>query len=108
LTVMPFIDLTRLQGRQSITSLMDSYYDRVQELGGVISGARADGRIRAPFAEKQVGKEMRELFSKVKEIFDPHGILNPEVKLGTDVRELIKRLRADYNLRRFSDHQPRV
>ncbi|MCL1930001.1 FAD-binding oxidoreductase [Candidatus Saccharibacteria bacterium] len=107
LTVMPFIDLARLEGRQSVVGLMESYYDKVQELGGVISGARADGRIRAPFAEKQVGKEIHELFSKVKEIFDPRGILNPEVKLGTDVRELIKRLRVEYNLTHFSDHQPR-
>lgn len=107
LTVMPFIDLARLEGRQSIITLMGSYYDKVQELGGVISGARTDGRIRAPFAEKQVGKEIHELFSKVKEIFDPRGILNPEVKLGTDVRDLIKRLRSDYNIRNFSDHQPR-
>jgi FAD/FMN-containing dehydrogenase len=107
LTVMPFVDLQRLEGRQSIIGLMENYYDQVQKLGGVISGARADGRIRAPFAEKQVGKEVRELFSKVKEIFDPRGILNPEVKLGTDVRDLIKRLRSDYNLRHLSDHQPR-
>jgi glycolate oxidase len=107
LTVMPFIDLARLEGRQSIIGFMESYYDKVQELGGTISGARADGRIRAPFAEKQVGKELHELFSKVKEIFDPRGILNPEVKLGTDVRDLIKRLRGDYNLRHLSNHQPR-
>jgi FAD/FMN-containing dehydrogenase len=107
LTVMPFIDLTRLEGRQSVIGLMESYHKLVRELGGVMAGARADGRLRAPFAEKQVGKEVHELYSKVKEIFDPRGLLNPKVKLGTDVRDLIRQLRSDYNINNLSDHQPR-
>ncbi|MDR1300117.1 MAG: FAD-binding oxidoreductase [Candidatus Nomurabacteria bacterium] len=107
LTVMPFIDLTKLQDRQNIITMMNRYYSDVLELGGAISGSKGDGRLRAPFSERQSGEQLSEVFAKVKEIFDPHGILNPNVKIGTDVRELITKFRSEYNNHRLSDHQPR-
>jgi FAD/FMN-containing dehydrogenase len=107
LTVMPFVDLARLEDRQNIITLMNRYYTDVLKLDGVISGSRAEGRLRTPFGERQSGDELKELFSKIKEIFDPMGILNPNVKLGTDVRELIARFRSEYSNHRLNDHQPR-
>ena len=51
-------------------------------LGGTVSGEHGDGRLRAPLLEAQYGSEVMELFRLVKQSFDPHGILNPGVKLG--------------------------
>ena len=42
-----------------------------------------DGRLRAPFAERLFGAEVVSLFREVKAAFDPRGILNPGVKLGS-------------------------
>jgi FAD/FMN-containing dehydrogenase len=55
----------------------------VLELGGTPSGEHGDGRLRAPLAERLYGAEMTQLFHLVKRAFDPDGILNPGVKLGS-------------------------
>ena len=51
------------------------------ELGGTVSGEHGDGRLRAPVLETVWGAEMVGLFRRVKEAFDPAGILNPGVKV---------------------------
>ncbi|MBK8003046.1 MAG: FAD-binding oxidoreductase [Gemmatimonadetes bacterium] len=53
-------------------------------LGGTVSGEHGDGRLRAPFLEAQYGTEVMDLFRLVKRSFDPRGILNPGVKLGSE------------------------
>jgi FAD/FMN-containing dehydrogenase len=52
-------------------------------LGGTVSGEHGDGRLRAPLLLAQYGPEIMGLFHRVKQSFDPHGILNPGVKLGS-------------------------
>ena len=60
-------------------------YDRVTAgviaLGGTTSGEHSDGRIRAGALRRLYGHEIVDLFQRVKEAFDPAGILNPGVKL---------------------------
>jgi FAD/FMN-containing dehydrogenase len=108
LTVMPFVDLTKLEDRQKIINLMNKYYTEVANLGGVIAGQRGEGRLRSPFGDRQSGDKLSELYGKIKEIFDPEGILNPNVKVGTSVRELVEKFRSEYNTKRFNDHRPRA
>jgi hypothetical protein len=51
-------------------------------LGGTMSGEHGDGRLRAPFLERQFGAAYVEGCRRVKAAMDPHGILNPGVKLA--------------------------
>jgi FAD/FMN-containing dehydrogenase len=53
-------------------------------LGGTVSGEHGDGRLRAPLLEALYGPEILDLFRRVKTAFDPCGIFNPGVKLGSD------------------------
>jgi FAD/FMN-containing dehydrogenase len=53
----------------------------VEALGGTLSGEHGDGRLRARSLHGVYGPEIVELFRRVKEAFDPVGILNPGVKL---------------------------
>jgi FAD/FMN-containing dehydrogenase len=48
----------------------------VVEFGGSISGEHGDGIARTPFLKLQYPKS-HEAFRKVKNLFDPSGILNP-------------------------------
>jgi FAD/FMN-containing dehydrogenase len=86
---------------------MNRYYSDVLDMGGVMAGTRGEGRLRSPFTKKQTGDPLYEVFAKVKEIFDPKDILNPGVKFNTDVKDLIVKLRSEYNLARHSNHRPR-
>jgi len=47
-----------------------------KKLGGVPSGEHGDGLLRTPYM-KEIWGEMYPYFEKVKNIFDPHFILNP-------------------------------
>ncbi|HXE57795.1 MAG TPA: FAD-linked oxidase C-terminal domain-containing protein, partial [Gemmatimonadales bacterium] len=64
-----------------VAALLDEVTEAVVRLGGTISGEHGDGRLRAPYLERQYGSEVVELFRRVKRAFDPHAILNPGIKL---------------------------
>jgi Fe-S oxidoreductase len=49
----------------------------VGEFRGSLSGEHGDGRARAPYIEKVLGKEMMPVLKQVKEIWDPNYIFNP-------------------------------
>ncbi len=66
-----------------VAALLDDVTDAVVRLDGTPSGEHGDGRLRAPLLPQVFGGELLDLFGKVKRAFDPDGILNPGVKLGT-------------------------
>lgn len=108
LHVHPLLDLSKLTDRQRVLKIMGDYYKKVVELGGSIAGEHNDGRLRTPFVRMQVGDELVDVFEKVKQGFDPHGVLNPGVKTGTDVKQLVDMLRKEYSIVHFADHLPRT
>lgn len=107
LHMRPYLDLSQLGDRQKAFKIMDDYYALIIELGGTVSGEHGDGRLRAPYLEKMYGKEVYELFQKVKKIFDPYGTLNPGVKMGTSSDDLKALLRHEYSISHLYEHLPR-
>jgi FAD/FMN-containing dehydrogenase len=108
LHVHPLLDLSKLTDRQKMLKLMSEYYKMVVDMGGSIAGEHSDGRLRVPFMRLQVGDELIELFEKLKVGFDPHGVLNPGVKVGTDMKQLVDMLRKEYSIVHLADHLPRT
>lgn len=47
--------------------------------GGTVSGEHGTGRIKAAWARKEVGVVAERLQQEIKAVFDPYGIMNPEV-----------------------------
>jgi FAD/FMN-containing dehydrogenase len=76
-------ELSRPDWPARIETLFQEVSDAAIELGGTISGEHGDGRLRAPLLERQYGPEIMNLFSRLKTAFDPLGIFNPGVKLGS-------------------------
>ena len=107
LHLQPFLDLSKVGDRQKVFKLMDEYYDIVLSMGGSTCGEHNDGRLRAPYLKKSYGPEMYELFKQVKHIFDPHGTLNPGVKLD-DGSDLVAMLRHEYSIPSLADHFPHI
>jgi FAD/FMN-containing dehydrogenase len=75
-------DLSRPDWADALRGLYGDVTDAVIRLGGVPSGEHGDGRLRAGTLERVYGPEVVALFRRVKETFDPAGILNPGIKLG--------------------------
>lgn len=108
LHLQPFLDLSTLGDRQKVFKIMDEYYKMVLDLGGSTCGEHNDGRLRAPFLPKVYGPEMYEVFRQVKKIFDPHGTLNPGVKIDVTLKDLVPILRHEYSMEHLADHLPRT
>jgi FAD/FMN-containing dehydrogenase len=103
----PKLNLGQVGDRQKVFRLMDAYNKLVLELGGSISGAAGDGRLRTPYLEGLYGPEQYALLAKVKQIFDPYGTLNPGVKFGSSLDDIKEMIRTDYNFDHLYDHLPR-
>jgi len=95
--LQPMLNLSILGDRQKAFKLMDAYYGLVLDLGGTISGEHNDGRLRAPYMKTMYPPRVYEAFARVKQIFDPHNILNPGVKFGTAKEDLVTMMRHEYS-----------
>lgn len=102
----PQLDLSNVGDRQKVFTLADSLYKTATGLGGSLSASAGEGRIRAPYARELYGPEFYELVKKTKQIFDPHGILNPGVKT-TSLDDLKAMLRTEYSSIHRHEHLPR-
>jgi FAD/FMN-containing dehydrogenase len=107
LHLQPHLNLGQVGDRQKAFRLMDEYYKIVSDLGGSPTGEHNDGRLRAPYLEKVYGPEVYALLQRVKQIFDPYGILNPGVKFGSSIDDIKALIRPDFELGHFYDHMPR-
>jgi len=47
-------------------------------LGGTLSGEHGVGLSKLPFLDRQLGPTERELMRRIKRVFDPFGIMNPD------------------------------
>ena len=56
---------------------VEKLFDLTLKLGGTLSGEHGIGTTKAKFMEKEVGKSGIEFMKKVKQAFDPDGIINP-------------------------------
>jgi FAD/FMN-containing dehydrogenase len=108
LHMQPLLDLSQTGDRQKIFRLIDDYYNMVIEMGGSTTGEHNDGRLRGPYLQQLYGQQVYEVFSKVKQIFDPYNTLNPGVKMNVTIEDLKPILRNEYSLDHLFEHMPRL
>lgn len=87
--IIPLMDLTKPFSSDIILELSDKVYDLILSYGGSITAEHNDGIIRTPYLEKMYGREIYEIFKKIKNIFDSKNIFNPGKKVGGS-KEYIK------------------
>lgn len=101
-----FLDLRKLGDRQKLFKLNQEYAELVMRLGGTITGISGEGRMMAVHAPLQYGADMANAFREVKKAADPHGTLNPGVKLDVGAKELTELLRKDFSYGSFMQFAP--
>ena len=70
-------DLTDEQWNESLPRAITELFQRVVELGGTISGEHGIGWVQKRYLPLAVSPAELDLMRRVKEVFDPNGILNP-------------------------------
>ena len=89
----PLLDLSEPADVDKMRAIADDVFSLAWSLGGSISGEHADGLVRAAFVRKQYGDEYYELLCRIKNIFDPDGLMNPGKIINSDPDVMVKNLR---------------
>jgi FAD/FMN-containing dehydrogenase/Fe-S oxidoreductase len=91
LHIRPIFSLKEPGGIQTLRLLEERMSDLVEEYGGCMSAEHGDGLARSEWIPKMFGPELVRAFEKVKDAFDPQGIMNPG--------KIVRAPRMDENLR---------
>jgi FAD/FMN-containing dehydrogenase/Fe-S oxidoreductase len=73
----PLFNLKTEEGLRFFRGIATDVAALVKKYRGSLSGEHGDGRLRGEFIQFMVGPECYAMMRRVKETFDPHGILNP-------------------------------
>jgi FAD/FMN-containing dehydrogenase/Fe-S oxidoreductase len=93
LHLRPYLDLSDPVDVEKMRAIANDVFSLAWSLGGSISGEHADGLVRAAFVRKQYGDEYYELLCRIKNIFDPDGLMNPGKIINSDPDVMVKNLR---------------
>ena len=92
----PLFNLKTPEGLKFFRGIATDIAHLVKKYRGSLSGEHGDGRLRGEFIPLMVGPECYAMMRRVKETFDPHGILNPGKIIDTPP--------MDSHLRHSPDH----
>jgi len=63
--------------RPAVDSAIRALFEAVVEMGGTLSGEHGIGALKAPYLGLEQSEALIALQRRVKDVFDPRGVLNP-------------------------------
>lgn len=97
----PLLDLADPADIRMLKILVDSVFDLVHGLGGVVSGEHGDGRLRSAYIQRQY-PEIFPLFQEIRKLLDPSHLMNPEIKAAFAPDPMMRHLRYGQAYRRVN------
>lgn len=76
----PLLDPGLPSDRRMLEEIMEESFETVWKMGGSMTGEHGDGMLRAPYVARQYPRSYG-VMKKIRETFDPKGMLNPGVKI---------------------------
>jgi len=98
------LDLTKPADRHKVLKLLAEWAVLVSSHDGYLISEAAEGRLKAPFAYKDLENDAKQLFASIRDIFDPMGIMNTGVKQDVDLKKLVSEMRTDYDKADFAGY----
>ncbi|MEE8133078.1 MAG: FAD-linked oxidase C-terminal domain-containing protein, partial [Nitrososphaerales archaeon] len=77
----PLLDMGKDEEIKIMKEVTNDLLKAITSVNGSISGEHGDGLARSEFIRDVYGDEVYQLFVKVKELFDPKNIMNPNKKI---------------------------
>jgi glycolate oxidase len=77
----PIIDIEQTSEIDLLENLAKQVFKKVINYGGTITGEHGDGLARSKYVQMVYGTRLYSLFKRIKQIFDPHLIMNPGKKV---------------------------
>lgn len=92
-SIHPVLTLSKTADKQKALKLLDELAKIVVAHNGSYITDGGEGRLKVPFVSRLRDAGVNSLYSDIKKVCDPHGILSPGVKVGTDLRNLVALLK---------------
>ncbi|TKX31016.1 FAD-binding and (Fe-S)-binding domain-containing protein [Campylobacter aviculae] len=84
--------------KENFAKFMDDMVNLVLSLKGSTKAEHGTGRMMAPFVEQEWGEKAYKLNKKIKNIFDPKNLFNPDVIICDDPKIHIKNLKQSQKI----------
>ena len=91
---LPLFDMKKVSDRQKLVKILSDIAVLIQKFDGSLAGRSGDGRLKAAVSQKLMSEDEAQLYRQIKQIFDPHNILNPGVKQEIPAKDLVSQLNA--------------
>ena len=91
--ILAEFDFSKVADRQKALKFVADLGVLLAKVDGEFAYGAGEGRVFGHFVARNIGKEIEDIYSQIKDIFDPMHILNPGVKGRPDTKELIKSVR---------------
>lgn len=90
--IIPLMDFEDPNTENIILELTPKVYSLVKKYEGSMSAEHNDGIIRTPFLPLMFGEKISQVFTEIKEAFDPKIIFNPGKKVGGTIDDISKHI----------------
>ena len=90
----PVFDLEEEGFNKKATAFLRAGAFIIDRQGGKLAGGTSEGRLKAVITNTTMLEPEKNLYSKIKEIFDRNGILNPDTKLGASSKFTLTHFRS--------------
>ncbi len=101
LHLRPILNLKTSEGQRMFRVIAEEIAALVKKYQGSLSGEHGDGRLRGEFIQFMVGEENYQRMRRVKQIFDPQGVFNPNKIVDTPPMDTSLRYTAEQETRQF-------
>ncbi len=89
--------------RKVFENLAYEMFLMVSKSSGSIKAEHGTGRMVAPFVEMEWGEKAYQIHKQIKALFDPNGLLNPDVIITDDKEIHTKNLKSIYPIEEYLD-----
>lgn len=93
----PDFILEKIDDRRAALTLLRDLNQILKQHDGILTGGIPEGRLKSIIIYPDLSKKEKDLFKKVKTIFDPNDILAPETKTNYNIRSAVRHLRTESN-----------
>ena len=81
-SLRPKFDLEAKDYNKQATTFLRAGAYVINRQGGKLAGGTPEGRLKAVVINDEMSESEKKLYTDIKQIFDPNGILSPDIKMG--------------------------